>query len=343
VEFWLHQDDSLASRQTRVQASLFVLVASQLASQTLGFGRCYHKYYGGAVCARRGIPCDLSSVINRVKWGVPCKPRSADSSPLLLSANSLHERFILPSVFPPHFSVRRKLDPEEILTAFDVPGDTIRSSSPWRRAQLVREVVTPGKTLSAIPNGVEEWWDSCFPRRDKRLRCSAPHSTSFSSVKRRKSLVSLFPTGVASIGPCSKPVLAIDHLRRKSERLKEMLSEAPLKPLLRPDASPRDKSKLTKDDDVEVPYHLWDDRLCDLLLHPRGNLPLIAVLDSMRKRLIVRWKSNVTRSFWNWLGAQPLHVKRHPNTRIWGVAAIQFAQQASWWDWDAGSAVFFWR
>jgi hypothetical protein len=58
---------------------------------------------------------------------------------------------------------------------------------------------------------------------------------------------------------------------------------------------------------------------------------------------MVRWKGHVKRSFWAWLRVQPPHIKRHPNTRIRGAAAIHFAQQASWWDWDAGSAVFFWR
>jgi hypothetical protein len=63
----------------------------------------------------------------------------------------------------------------------------------------------------------------------------------------------------------------------------------------------------------------------------------------MRKRLLIRWKGNVVRSSWAWLRTQPEDVKRHPNTRTRGAAAIHFAQQASWWDWNVGSAVFFWR
>jgi hypothetical protein len=34
--------------------------------------------------SRLGIPCELGSVINRVKWGVPCKPRSVDSPPFVI-------------------------------------------------------------------------------------------------------------------------------------------------------------------------------------------------------------------------------------------------------------------
>jgi hypothetical protein len=95
-----------------------------------------------------------------------------------------------------------------------------------------------------------------------------------------------------------------------------MLSEEALEPLLGPVPNNREKFRLMKDDDAEVPYHLWDNRLCDLLHRPRGQTKLIAILDCMRRQLLVQWKGNVTRSFWSWLRLQPAHVKRHPNTRI---------------------------
>jgi hypothetical protein len=244
--------------------------------------------------SRPGIPCDLSSVVNKVKGGVPCKPRPADSPPLMLSGNTLQERFVLPSVFLPYFSVRRKLDPEEILTAIDVPRDNIGASTPWRRSQLVREIVTPGKTMSAIVTGVEEWWDLCYPRRNKRTRCSAAPQSVVSAIKRRKPVDECSSKSTAQAKKRSQKCPDVDHLRRKIEKLGEMLLEEPLKPLLDSHTAKHDKFKLTKEDDAEVSYHLWNDRLCDLLKQPRGKLKLIAIFDFMRKRLLVRWKGNIT-------------------------------------------------
>jgi hypothetical protein len=136
----------------------------------------------------------------------------------------------------------------------------------------------------------------------------------------------------------------------------------------------------TKDDDAEIPYHLWNSRLTRLwdsdVLPPSIQKPA----EVIRQKFALRfWKIKVRRSFFAWFSKE-YHCREkarpvaswngdkyvwskkqrgqyvHSWNIMWGhrdndqqkslVAAADFIERAansSWWDWEDGSRPFFWR
>jgi hypothetical protein len=58
------------------------------------------------------------------------------------------------------------------------------------------------------------------------------------------------------------------------------------------------------------------------------------------------WKRKVEESFWDWYSKEKKWCEdqgKEPHRRNFeaGLVAIQHAKDASWWEWDRGSAPFF--
>ncbi|KAL7559822.1 hypothetical protein ACA910_003985 [Epithemia clementina (nom. ined.)] len=107
--------------------------------------------------------------------------------------------------------------------------------------------------------------------------------------------------------------------------------------------------KVTKSDDAEIPFVLWDNRVLDGL---QGRVlspdEFSNFANRMRQWLHRLWVQKVTRGFWPWWQAdvqQLVSVGRKPHEPSLraGISAIQHAQKSTWWDWDNGSSPFFWR
>jgi hypothetical protein len=140
------------------------------------------------------------------------------------------------------------------------------------------------------------------------------------------------------------------------------------------------KEEDIKDDDAEIPYHLWNSRLTRLwdsdVLPPSIQKPA----EVIRKKFALRfWKMKVRRSFFAWFSKE-YHFREkarpvaswngdkyvwsdkqrgqysHSWNTMWGhrdndqqkslVAAadcIERATNSSWWDWEDGSRTIFWR
>eukprot|EP00536_Pseudo-nitzschia_multiseries_P004062 jgi/Psemu1/9155/gm1.9155_g len=65
--------------------------------------------------------------------------------------------------------------------------------------------------------------------------------------------------------------------------------------------------------------------------------------DIFRSLCLKRWKCNVKRSFLEWFHVIPASDLNQAEIWATGVRAYCNAEEASWWNWDSGSAVFFWR
>ena len=118
------------------------------------------------------------------------------------------------------------------------------------------------------------------------------------------------------------------------------------------DASPEGKlpfrtvsDKATKADDAPAPVHLFDNRVLDALkLREERRAEVARALNVLRRFGVRLWKRNVRSSFGKWL---------RQRTSIWdadyqamrraGLDVCRRADGASCWDWDAGSALMFWR
>jgi hypothetical protein len=139
------------------------------------------------------------------------------------------------------------------------------------------------------------------------------------------------------------------------------------------------EEEATKDDDAEIPYHLWSSRLTILwdsdVLPPSIQNPAEVI---RQKSALCFWKMKVRCSFFDWFSRE-YHFREkarpvvswngdkyvwsekqrgqyiHSWNTMWGhrdnyqrkslVAAaycIERAANSSWWDWEDGSRPFFW-
>ena len=127
--------------------------------------------------------------------------------------------------------------------------------------------------------------------------------------------------------------------------------------LLAAEGGPSDKA--VKSDDAAVPVYLWNERVTAKLTEfyadeTEGNnqwdLSVIEVranlyrlTRALRRGLLGYWKRKVERDFLEWFKGKDFEVERGKEVMASGLKAIEKAKQASWWNWDKGSAIFFWR
>jgi hypothetical protein len=113
--------------------------------------------------------------------------------------------------------------------------------------------------------------------------------------------------------------------------------------------------KATKSDDAKTPVYLWDDRVAKIMTQQIGReldadfrKRLVRASNLLRAAMLRYWKRKVEESFWEWQTTETERFgregKKPPQRNLEaGMAAIQHAKDASWWEWDRGSAPFFWR
>ena len=107
-----------------------------------------------------------------------------------------------------------------------------------------------------------------------------------------------------------------------------------------------------KADDAKVPVWLWNTAiLTGLVQFPNLNRNfteeqydiIMRGLDALRGWLLKVWKKRVKTSFYCWFEAR-LFPK---DTAIYileqGKLAINYACMSSWWEWQKGSRLFFWK
>ena len=76
----------------------------------------------------------------------------------------------------------------------------------------------------------------------------------------------------------------------------------------------------------------------------------VSFLEWMRRWLLCRWRRSLTRSLVCWLthryggcAGAPLQSPSFLRHRRLGVAVLRQAFRATWWGWEGGSSLFFWR
>ena len=105
--------------------------------------------------------------------------------------------------------------------------------------------------------------------------------------------------------------------------------------------------KAVKSDDAGIPVELWNIKV----LKPFGLVsdPTTSqALNVLRRFLCKIWKRRVAKSFWIWwikyqVTQSMAGADVDVNVLAPGLLAIHHAVDASWWEWDRGSAPFFWR
>ena len=110
--------------------------------------------------------------------------------------------------------------------------------------------------------------------------------------------------------------------------------------------------KAVKDEDAEVPKWLWNNAIFDGLIkfpNLKSDLtmeqPMTACkgFDALRGCLLRWWKRRVRSSFYFWFESQTKYKEDKAYVLEQGKLAIRYAYLSSWWEWQRGSGLFFWR
>jgi hypothetical protein len=281
----------------------------------------------------------------------------------LLDWKSRTEEVVVPTVYSKSKWVRRKLIPKELGAALDIPSDVM--SAGLRAGKLrkwCKEIRIPFKTrLRAALEGISK----IITEEDKVWETS--------SVLRRK------PTSTLSdLAPRAKrprpdepevPVVELQqdfqkvmsHSHDSTDQTQEKANHVPkvvhnrTKDWYNEESNVEDdakEKKATKSDDAAVPIELWNDRIVEKLfgidVSEERKKTITKSLDSIRKFGLYFWRRKVARDFRAWwikYAAEERSHNREPRRELLdaGIESLRYAAGASWWQWDSGSAPFFWR
>jgi hypothetical protein len=258
--------------------------------------------------------------------------------------------------------VQRKLEPRELCAVLDIPADVTRTSTFERQEVLCRLLTVPIKVRSEVLAMMERFFEGAAPA--KRQREQDMTLLDEPEPKRGRG-----DPGPAPRKEVESMVKDLDGgptiMSRASEAVES--AESGIEVLIAPECSVPDVSvpeidpelidgdrvrrnaKASKADDASVPEYLWNDRV-KMSLKARDLAPdeFLAALEIIRRGALHFWKRCVTVGFYEWWKKElttARHIGRIPSMRSLNVAskALAHAADASWWDWDRGSAPFFWR
>ena len=81
----------------------------------------------------------------------------------------------------------------------------------------------------------------------------------------------------------------------------------------------------------------WDFSVIEV----RANL--YQLTRALRRGLLGYWKQKVEKDFLEWFRGKEFEAEKGKEVMTSGLKAIEKARGASWWNWDKGLAIFFWR
>ena len=237
----------------------------------------------------------------------------------ILETTRLRDELTVPSVFRPNGRVKRRLVPKEMLSVLDFPGEILGGASERELRRWCRTLKVPYKIRKEVVDSVAVLFRPEGGRGQKR-------QTELESPLARREKKSR--TG--SIDCQEEATIGETELGPEVEDSERNL-------------------KAVKHDDAAIPYFLWDDRIrAGLSAAWSSSRHLDRLLTVLRKLACQRWKRLVSISCWKWFRqererreASGLAPEGRSVTAC--VSAMDHASRSSWWDWDHGSSVFFWR
>ena len=269
----------------------------------------------------------------------------------------LHWKWKFSHVVVPHLNaklgwVKRYLSAKELGACLDFPGTRAALLSEEELKILARTEL-PGKLFTA------SLWFLAPPQRDNRKRQGEDQIDKRLPVKVRR-IQDQNETTYQGVGLDSMdPEIEFAGYQEPDDEEKDAVTD-----------------KATKADDAAVPEYLWNDRIEVKLtkcwkksgreeLGPRrkqkrnrvGNIsppPLMFekphdklrfkwALKRIRSFALKHWKSKVKRDFASWFQLISKDAKNRKDILADGLEACARAGQTTWWNWDKGSAIFFWR
>ena len=312
-----------------------------------------------------GLSVKLGEAVDRSLKGVPTEapvPNQWNSSLGLLRWRQRFQEVVVPYSYRPNLWTSRSLSPKEMCSVLDFPPDRVKELTPVEMHDLTVDEV-PGKILGAclwFLGGEKEPSESGNTLEEMKralpvdLTPSKRARTMLIPEQNQQVYEGIGPDEVGSTANLviKGPSLAPDSepgYSNEAEREEDRAGTA--------------TDKATKADDAAVPVFLWNERIQRGLqkswntdtkpgakwTHPLDFTDKVDqfrfkwALNKIRQACLTYWKRKVKIDFEKWY-----HLKgeSHPHAKqVWtdGQAAVAKASQASWWNWDKGSSIFFWR
>ena len=289
-------------------------------------------------------------------WEVPEPEEGAlNTSKGLLNWKWRTSGVVVPNPWNKGAWVKRRLTPKELGEALDFPATRTSRLSKEELGTLASTERVPGKVLVACL-----WFLSdqaaISNRRKRDIEQVEKIASSPLKIRRIQEEENGQYEGIQL--DLSEPEIACARYRHGNEELKVGESD-----------------KATKADDARVPEYLWNDQIAEQLMltwkrksrkeigshkqkrnrgRKRPPPPLIFkraadrlrfkwALSRIRGFALKYWKRKVKRDFQVWFSLLDKEMKDKEQILSDGLAACTRAGQSSWWNWDKGSSIFFWR
>ncbi|KAL7581014.1 hypothetical protein ACA910_005823 [Epithemia clementina (nom. ined.)] len=249
---------------------------------------------------------------------------------------------VLPSVFTSTKTCKRPLTPREVSHCLDVPATVTRI---WKDEMFVvinKHLTHPVKVAVVLGRCVRRYFtalDNFANPRNKHVRetSSIDDQAETRLLKRCKFNVRI--DRVTRGEGKTATMTTIHHAISKMQGYQQHCLDI---------ASTMATESAVKHDKADVPTYLWDQRVAYLLDIAMIEPVHLRAFDLLRRLLLRRWRRNVLRSWTAWHAAAQPHIQRE-NEELWkivckrGIAACRHACDATFWNWERGSAPFFWR
>lgn len=305
--------------------------------------------------ARKGLSNTLCQVLKTTektrRWVPPPEDGELNSGLGLLEWNERHGLIKAPSVFRKDRWALRLLTPKEKENVLDFPESRGVLLTEVERNRLLTSEI-PGKIWVSAFTVITDWGPASA-RTKKRKRDGV---VDLPAGKRR------LTDGANAARESTSAAARMEQLTSPREECGLTTNLATYLDLKDPNEKVQESTvtaKAVKADNAAVPVHLWNDKIATKLsafwASEKGRIPPLdfslpadcrrfeKAMDGFRILALRRWKSRVRYSFTIWLEQLPVDHPDRESIRVDGLKACAKADQSSWWEWDGGSAIFFWR
>ncbi|KAL7563418.1 hypothetical protein ACA910_016514 [Epithemia clementina (nom. ined.)] len=292
----------------------------------------------------RGVPCMLASLIDKsVGEKTALRPQGdgfdceRDPFPVVaLRAQGRESRkYKFPTIYGKDSFCERKFTGLEMCLLWDVPVTISRRWTEAMKVLLSRHLAAPVKVVASIGRCIQQTLrhirsgDKCALSNDNG-ESTEPGTNP--CVKRRRTVD--LEKGSGGSG---------ENFPRNSACNSRMQGYVPTR-----DMENMATESAVKNDKAEVPTYLWNDRLHYLLGVLELEAQHLRAFDLLRRCMLRRWKAGVYRSWRRWWSknCNTININYPQWTQLImkrGDLACLHARDATFWSWDRGSAIFFWR
>ena len=290
----------------------------------------------------------------------------------LLNWKDRHAAIIAPTVYHDG-GVMRKLKQKELANAMDFPADRTAEMME-QQLQLLTKNVIPGKVYYAAMYFLSSYDDlksnSARSRKRDATSMGAEEYPHYSGGKRMKNNGPRYHSADCFVHD-------VGDFDGEETRYQSKL-EVPFQSWIRGlelkgddddggtavenDVKEGEPSaKAVKSDDSKVPVHLWNDRIIEKLKDhwdstgkgawrhltleegSEESETFCNLLDLLRGAVLDYWKRKVRRDFDAWFESTGKFHPEADEVKIDGEKAVRRAEACSFWEWDKGSSILFWR